>query len=95
MKNLSLLLISFILFSCSNNKNSSMKYIKHNIEFLNLNISIPENYISISFDDYKTLVKQNFTDSIYIASKISQINKLKSNFQVYEMFCDKNDFKIM
>lgn len=93
MKKLILILFSVILLNCSKKKNISVKYVQHKIEFLNWNLDMPDNYISVSFDDYKTLIKENYTDSIFVASKISQINNFKRNFKVYAMFLDKKNFE--
>ncbi len=93
MKKSTLLFISILLFNCSEKKKDTIKHVKHNIEFLNRNLNIPENYISINFDDYQSIIKENYTDSIFVASKISQIENLKSKFHNYVMFCDKNNIE--
>ena len=92
MKKSIILLFCILLFSCSKNEKTKVKYVKHKIEFLNRNINIPENYIPISFDEYKNIIQDNFSDSIIISNKISGIDVLNENINgEYAFFCDKNN----
>lgn len=93
MKKAIVILILIAVLGCSSEKKNSTKYVQHRIEFLNWNVNIPDNYESVSFDDYKELVKEGYTDSVFVANKMVQIDNFKNNFQDYAMFCDKNNFE--
>ena len=64
MKKSIILLFCFFIFSCTKNEKTKVKYVKHKIEFLNWNLNIPENYILLSFDEYKNIIEDNSSDSI-------------------------------
>ena len=92
MKKSIILLFCFFIFSCTKNEKTKVKYVKHKIEFLNWNLNIPENYILLSFDEYKNIIEDNSSDSITKSNKISRIEVLfdKINGE-YAFFCDRNN----
>jgi hypothetical protein len=88
MKKYLILIIGISLLSCSNKNNNKISYKKHNLEFLNWNINIPENYVRITFEDYKKKILENYSDSIYISNKIKQIENFESSDEPYAFFSD-------
>tara|TARA_R110002073_G_scaffold14554_2_gene59370 strand:+ start:56650 stop:57225 length:576 start_codon:yes stop_codon:yes gene_type:complete len=94
MKKITIVLISILFFSCSEKKKNSLKYVKHNIEFLNWNLNIPENYMSISFEEYNNIITESFSDSTMISNKIKNMEVLTNNIsEHYVFFCDKNNIE--
>lgn len=90
MKKITIVFISILLLSCSKN-NTEIKYIKHNIEFLNWKINIPENYVRISFEEYKRALSENYSDTIIIYNKIRKLENIERNTQPYAFFCDNEN----
>jgi hypothetical protein len=94
MKRSIILLFCIFIFSCSKNKKTQTKYIKHNIEFLNWNLNIPENYISVSFEEYKNIVSESFNDSIALNKKLLSVEILEKKITTpYVFFIDKNNIE--
>jgi hypothetical protein len=95
IKKLILLVLGISLFSCSNKKENNVSYQKHNLEFLNWNINIPENYVRATFEDYKKTIFETSSDSIYLLSKISQIENIQINAESYALFYDNKNIENM
>jgi hypothetical protein len=93
MKKVTLLIILSVVIGCSDKKETNNEYVKHYIEFLKRDINIPKNYLSVSFDEYKNIIAENYTDSIFVANKVSSINRFVDNFEDYVMFVDKNNIE--
>jgi hypothetical protein len=91
-KKIIILFISIILFSCSK-KNKEIKYAKHNIEFLNWKINIPENYVRITFDEYKRVISENYIDTIFISNRIRALENIERNTETYAFFCDNENIE--
>ena len=91
MKKILILIITISCLSCSNKKERKTNYIKHEISFLNWTINIPENYISISFEDYVKVIQETYSDSTFVSLKVKEIENMKMKFPDYTMLCDKNN----
>ena len=93
MKKIQLLLIVFIIISCSGKKEDTTERTIHNIEFLNWQLPMPKKYARITFDQYQIIIKESYDDSTYVAMRINQIEKSKNMFGNYAMFCDTTDIR--
>ena len=94
MKKLIILLVCIFTFSCSKNERVKIKYVKHNIKFLNWNLSIPENFFSVSFEEYKNVITESFDDSISINKKLLSVGILEKTINTpYVLFIDKNNIE--
>jgi len=91
MKKILILIITISCLSCSNIKERKINYIKHEISFLNWTIKIPENYISITFEDYKKIIQETYSDSSFVNLKVKEIENMKMKFPDYTMLCDKDN----
>lgn len=93
MKKIIFLCATILFLSCSPKKGKTYNSVKYDIHFLNWSLNIPENYVMVSFDNYKDLISESYTDSTLIASKLVQIEHVKNTFENYAMFCDKDNFE--
>jgi hypothetical protein len=93
MKKTLILLIVISFFSCLTKKEKKTEYLQHEIPFLNRRINLPKNYISISFTDYKNIIRESYTDTLFVNLKVREIEKMEIKFPDYSMFCDKNNFE--
>lgn len=93
MKKTFILILIILCFSCSNNKVRKTNYTKHEISFLNWSINVPENYISISLEDYGKVIQENYLDTTFVNLKLKGIENMKMKFTDYTMLCDKNNIE--
>jgi hypothetical protein len=54
-------------------------------------INIPKNYVPISFEDYSKLIKENYSDSIYVNLITREMENFKIAFPVYSMIYDTHN----
>jgi len=93
MKKLALLFILCAAIGCSDKKDTNEQYANYRIDFLNRDLNIPKNFLAMRFDHYKSLILENYEDSVFVANKISNINRFVHNFEDYVMFVDKNNIE--
>lgn len=91
IKRLVIIIIGVLLFNCADKKAKKANYVEHHIGFLNRIIKMPENYFSVSLDDYQKIIQESYTDSTLANSKILQIENMKANFHEYAFFLDEEN----
>ena len=61
---------------------------------MNWNLNIPENYFSVSFEEYKNVITESFNDSISINKKLLSVGILEKTINTpYVLFIDKNNIE--
>jgi len=91
MKKLLILIITICLVNCSDKKEDKTIYKNHEIPFLNASIKLPENYDLITLEEYGEIIKNNYSDTLFIKNKLLSIEQFKLNHIEYLMFCDNEN----